>query len=81
MTTKNPCMTKKYVIPGTCKVCGYVPGCVNKKLTKTEHDALVKAGYDVTVNVHGDDIAASPNKPKWYNDARFMYHSAGHPRA
>jgi hypothetical protein len=71
---------RKYVIRGTCPVCGVVPGCEARDLTGEEWQALKDLDYDLTEDVFGRDIAAPPTRKGYYNQALFEFHRAGHPK-
>lgn len=69
-------MGKKYVIPGTCALCGCVPGTVSRPLKPAERRELLDRGYKLDKNVHGDDIASPPKDGRDFNDALAHYHRA-----
>lgn len=71
---------KEYVIPGTCPTCGVVPGTVSRPLTGIERCGLLDAGFKLSTNVHGDDIATGPKDGNNWNDALAHFHRAGHPK-
>jgi len=61
-----------------CPGCGYVHGATAgyPKLTQEEHLALWKAGFELDVNIHGDQIARRTDIPNRHfnNSARFELH-------
>lgn len=58
-----------------CKGCGYVRGATTgyPPLTTVEREALLRCGYELDKNVHGDEIARLPKKSN-FNTARFELH-------
>jgi hypothetical protein len=64
-----------HVIHGTCPRCGWVPGTIQRVLTREERQALLDRGYTLDTDVHGRDIAHAAGRTD-FNQALTEYHWA-----